>query len=178
MNYVQWLKNEGVSFDPSSLTESMALKLAEPVKDPGTPLIPVHRLVVHHSATESGNAACFRVLHRGVNRWNDIGYHFVIGNGTMSEDGAVERGRDVPFQGAHARGANEDSLGICLVGNFNSVKPSRAQMDSLGRLLRRLLKEYSLPLSSVTLHRLVKGSSTECPGHFITLPGIREIIES
>ncbi len=178
MNYVQWLKDQGISFDASLLTESMALKLAVPVKNPGTPMIPVCRIVVHHSATASGNAACFRVLHRGVNYWNDIGYHFVIGNGSLSEDGTVELGRAVPFKGAHARGANEDSLGICLVGNFNSVKPSRAQMDSLGRLLRSLMKEYSLSTSEITLHRLVQGSSTECPGRFITLPLIREIIES
>jgi len=176
MNYLQWLKNEGIGFHRSFLTEKLARRLAEPLKNPGTKRISVLRLVVHHSATDTGNAACFRVLHRGVNRWNDIGYHFVIGNGSYSGDGVVEKGRAVPYQGAHAKGANEDSLGVCLVGNFNRCEPSELQMVSLGKLLDSLLKKYSLPPGRITLHRLVKGSSTECPGRFLTLSGIMDII--
>lgn len=178
MNYVQWLKNEGIRFDPAALSEDAAAKLSLPVDDPGTPEIPVRRLVVHHSATSSGNAGCFRVLHRGVNGWLDIGYHFVIGNGTLSGDGEVEPGRKVPRRGAHARGANEDSLGICLVGNFNEARPTPLQMVSLGSLLRSLLSRYSLPASAITLHRLVRGSSTECPGKYLTLREIGDVVEA
>ena len=139
---------------------------------------PVKKIVIHHSATETGNAAFFRVLHRVVNLWNDIGYHFVIGNGSLSEDGEVEAGRPLPFQGAHARGANEDSIGICLVGNFNITEPTAAQMNSLGILLRKLMAEYSLSRDSITLHRLVSGSSTECPGKRLNLKKVIYLLDN
>lgn len=177
MNYTKWLKEQGFRFDPGELTEHRLRHLAEPVADPGTPLIQVKGLVVHHSATASGSAGCFRVLHRGINRWNDIGYHFVIGNGTHSGNGIVEEGRRVPYRGAHARGANHYTLGICLVGNFNETKPALEQLEALGGLLRNLLSTWGLESSSVTLHRLVKGSSTECPGRHLTLDEIREYVD-
>lgn len=47
-------------------------------------------------------------------RWSDIGYHFVI-----RRDGAVETGRPIDVIGAHAKGHNEGSIGICLVGGMN-----------------------------------------------------------
>lgn len=46
--------------------------------------------------------------------WSDIGYHFVI-----RRDGTVEAGRTVDLAGAHAKGHNETSIGICLVGGMS-----------------------------------------------------------
>ena len=48
-------------------------------------------IIVHHSASESGNAAKFDRDHRNRG-WDELGYHFVIGNGTMSGDGQIEVG--------------------------------------------------------------------------------------
>ena len=42
-----------------------------------------------------------------------IGYHFLI-----LPDGTVERGRPESMWGAHTRDHN-DTLGICLVGDFD-----------------------------------------------------------
>lgn len=46
--------------------------------------------------------------------WSDIGYHFVIGR-----DGRREVGRPLEIAGAHARGSNRNSIGICLIGGVN-----------------------------------------------------------
>lgn len=48
--------------------------------------------------------------HRGRG-WNGIGYHLVI-----RRDGTCEEGRDVERIGAHTKGHNSDSYGLCLVG--------------------------------------------------------------
>jgi N-acetylmuramoyl-L-alanine amidase len=48
--------------------------------------------------------------------WSDIGYHFVI-----RRDGTVETGRQIDQIGAHARGHNEGSIGICLVGGMDET---------------------------------------------------------
>ena len=103
-------------------------------------------IIIHHSATERGNAAIFDKEHREQNGWDGIGYDFVIGNGTNSGDGQVEvtfRWRQ-QITGAHCKTdnnwANEDGIGICLVGNFNNYSPSNRQLQSLTELVGFLQK--------------------------------------
>jgi hypothetical protein len=129
-------------------------------------------VVIHHSATDNGNTAIFDKWHREGNHWDGVGYHFVIGNGTDSGDGVVEptyrwRGQKT---GAHCGGtagnwANEDGVGICLVGNFNKTAPTRGQMQSLLRLARFLQARYRIPKSRVYGHGGTPGANrTDCPG--------------
>jgi len=179
VKYLEWLTKVGFTPGHAEITEDEVAEKAQPLEDPGCSVMKqVSGIVVHHSATETGNAACFRVLHRVVNGWNDVGYHFVIGNGSLSADGEIENGRVLPFQGAHATGANEFSAGICLVGNFNHTHPTAAQMKSLGILLRRLAAEYSIVREFVTVHRLVKGSHTQCPGSNLTLKDVLYLFDN
>jgi len=77
-------------------------------------------IVIHHSATENGNAAIFDRMHREHNHWDGVGYDFVIGNGTNSGDGEVE----VTFRwqgqiaGAHCGGT---------IGNWANIDVSITQ---------------------------------------------------
>jgi len=57
------------------------------------------------------------------NGWRDIGYHAVV-----RRDGTVEVGRPTAENGAHVRGHNHDSLGICWIGRD---QPSAIQYQSL-----------------------------------------------
>ncbi len=132
--------------------------------------------VVHHSADTSGNAAKYDRHHREVNGWDSLGYHFVVGNGSMSGDGEVEIGPRWPIQkhGAHARNHalgdnryNEEGIGICLVGAFDDggQRPTQRQLDELVRLTRWLMQRYGIPASRVLRH--CDTCTTECPGrHF------------
>lgn len=128
----------------------------------------VTRLVLHHSATETGCARVFRCLHRACNGWADIGYHFVIGNGTLSEDGEIEEGRPEWAVGAHARLNNDDSLGICLVGNMEDKSPTASQLEALRSLLIRLLSAHDLSREDIFLHGELAECSTRCPGRNFT----------
>ena len=49
---------------------------------------PWRYIVIHHSATASGNAAEFDREHR-ARGWDGLGYHFVIDNGVGGPDGRV-----------------------------------------------------------------------------------------
>jgi N-acetyl-anhydromuramyl-L-alanine amidase AmpD len=125
-------------------------------------------IIVHHSATASGNAAKFDAAHRDRG-WDGLGYHFVIGNGSLSGDGQVEIGPRWREQrhGAHCkvRGHaeyNQLGIGICLVGHFNNSRPSEAQMRSLARLTRGLMQRYRIPKSRVLGHGML--APTDCPG--------------
>ena len=109
-------------------------------------------IVLHHSATPGGNVAAFEAWHRSGSRRFALGmaYHFVIGNGRGMRDGELVAGSRWrrQQQGAHiaARlrdeqtGANlaAESIGVCLVGNFEHAAPTRAQLATLRRLVRVL----------------------------------------
>ncbi len=60
------------------------------------------------------------------NGWSDIGYQFVILNGCRKkgdyrpeDDGLLEKGRSWKIPGAHCRGENKTSIGVCLIGKRN-----------------------------------------------------------
>jgi N-acetylmuramoyl-L-alanine amidase len=129
------------------------------------------RFIIHHSATATGSAAEFDRMHRAKG-WDELGYHFVIGNGTGSSDGEVEVGGRWPKQkhGAHTKVAdhpeyNDLGIGICLVGNFDVTRPTESQMRSLARLVRFLMDRYDIPRGRIYGHGQLK--ATDCPGrHF------------
>lgn len=129
-----------------------------------------HYIIIHHSATEIGNADLFDKGHRKRGFWNGLGYHFVIDNGTAgTRKGQIETSHRWIHQmdGAHCNAGdmNKIGIGICLVGNFNEEQVSAAQMESLVWLVRQLQAKYRIPDSRVLRHRDVPGKKgTECPG--------------
>jgi N-acetyl-anhydromuramyl-L-alanine amidase AmpD len=134
-------------------------------------------VVIHHSATDFGGARRFDRGHREKG-WDDLGYHFVIGNGSDTRDGLVEVGPRWREQrhGAHCRSPedyyNEHGIGICLVGNFDEDAPSASQMQSLTRLLRFLCRKYDIPPTRVYTHGGVT-HLTACPGKHFDLKALR-----
>ena len=136
-------------------------------------------IIIHHSATAEGGAARFDKEHRG-NGWDELGYHFVIGNGSDTRDGAVEIGPRWVKQkhGAHAKTPdnrfNDYGIGICLVGNFENGRPSTQQMKSLTALVSQLMQRYNIPANRVIGHDDT-GRVTACPGRNLELQlaGIR-----
>ena len=143
-------------------------------------------MVIHHSATERGNAAIFDRMHREENHWDGVGYDFVIGNGTDSSNGQVE----VTFRwqqqvaGAHCGGtpenwANVDAIGICLVGNFNHSAATAKQLQSLSKLVRFLQKRYGISTSRIYGHSSTPGArSTDCPGRNSPVAALKQMLGS
>ena len=128
-------------------------------------------IVVHHSASDRGSAAVFDDWHRNGRHWDELGYHFVIGNGTGSSDGQVEIGPRWPKQkhGAHTKVWNREEynqvgVGICLVGNFDKTRPTRAQMDALAGLVDWLSARYRIDDAHIIGHSHV--CDTRCPGRY------------
>jgi hypothetical protein len=137
-------------------------------------------IVIHHSATPSGGAAAFDKMHRAKG-WDELGYHFVIGNGTDTRDGQIEVGSRWPKQkwGAHAKTAdnryNNYGIGICLVGNFDIDRPTAAQMKSLAKLVAFLMQTYHITPDRVIGHRDTK--PTDCPGRNMSIALVRRMAE-
>lgn len=126
-------------------------------------------IVVHHSATTVGNAKLIDRAHRKRGFSRGMGYHVLINNGTAGRaDGQIEIGSRWLRQqdGAHcnAGGMNHHGIGICLVGDFTSRKPSPAQLASLVAVIEQLRAYYRIPKSRVIRHLDVIGKATACPG--------------
>ena len=128
-------------------------------------------IVVHHSATPRGSAAAFDDWHRNGRHWDELGYHFVIGNGAGSGNGQVEVGSRWPKQkhGAHCKVGQDETynnfgIGICLVGNFEKSRPTDAQMHALARLVDYLAARYTIGDSHIIGHGDV--DDTKCPGRY------------
>ena len=127
-------------------------------------------IVLHHSATEAGNAETFGRFHRRRG-WDGLGYHFVIDNGRGGPDGQVEVGPrwTTQKQGAHCGHTpgdeyNRHGIGICLVGDFTRSDPSPAQQAALNKLLRHLMKTFGIAASNVIGHCQAPNQNTACPG--------------
>lgn len=122
----------------------------------------INRIILHCSATPQGanfTAADIRSWHlaRG---WSDIGYHYVIGI-----DGTVESGRCISKQGAHTKGHNKDSIGICYIGGVDSDRNPKNtltwdQRVSIKQLCRALRRTLNKPLY---LHGHNEYSTKACP---------------
>ena len=128
------------------------------------PIGEVEYLVVHCSATpEDMDIGASDIKRWHLQRgWLDIGYHYVI-----RRDGTVEKGRNDNTPGAHARGYNQKSLGICLVGGVESDGKSpeanytHAQWESLESLLSVLLVDHEG--AQVLGHRDLPNVHKACP---------------
>jgi hypothetical protein len=140
-------------------------------------------IVIHHSAGDFGSAAHFDKYHRTVKNWDELGYHFVIGNGNGATDGLIEVGPRWLKQkhGAHCKTDgnyyNEHGIGICLVGNFESKRPTNAQIQSLKRLVRFLMRETGVRAEKIVSHGDVTGK-TECPGRHFPLHWFRRSLDT
>jgi N-acetylmuramoyl-L-alanine amidase len=96
-------------------------------------LTDIRSAAIHHSATKSGSPEAFARYHVTTNGWPGIAYHFVI-----QKDGVIYWCNDPEAISYHVGNSNRHALGICLVGDFRTQKPTPEQLDSANRLIQHL----------------------------------------
>ena len=112
-------------------------------------------LVVHCSDTPNNqnlSAIDIHKMHLDFG-WDGIGYHKII-----KRSGAIENGRPEYWVGAHVRGKNDISLGVCLLGRDNFTKN---QFKSLERVLKKWKKVY--PDAKIVGHKDTGKTKKTCP---------------
>ncbi len=143
---------------------------------------PTH-IIVHHSAgfNESNNFASvveyYWDLHVNTNGWDDIGYNWLI-----DPNGVIYQGRLDNYQGAHFSCINENTIGICMIGDYTSSVPSQEAINALVDLVGFEATEHQIDVLDESYHETgdfiihnVSGhrdgndsqngcSSTVCPG--------------
>ncbi len=111
----------------------------------------------------------------GKEAFDDIGYHFLLAG-----DGRVVEGRRAEYLGAHAGGSNDDNIGVAMMGDFNKVQPTAAQLESLTRLVTYLSIKYKKdPNTKGFLEAHNHYSNTDCPGRHLMsrLEALRRVID-
>lgn len=149
-------------------------------------------LVIHHEGSSRGTLA---IADYHVNNpkdpkkpsfWAHIGY-----NWTIEMDGTVYYVLDLesatPYHAGYTEIAGDDLTqfpnqdpqfynyhywAVCLIGDLSKAPPTRAQTDSLARLIAAL-KTVMGPGFEIVGHNELPGKKTECPGKNLSMDWVR-----
>lgn len=123
----------------------------------------IKEIIIHCADTPAGRDD----RAKDIDRWHkaqgyaEIGYHYVV-----DIDGTIEPGRDVEKIGAHCKGHNANSIGICYIGGRNKNMSEREdtrtdeQKKSLVLLLKYLRAKY--PKAKIYGHRDFADKACPC----------------
>lgn len=122
----------------------------------------ITEIIIHCSATAEGldfSVRDIRAWHKAQG-WKDVGYHYVV-----RLDGTVQEGRPIDQAGAHCKGHNDRSIGICYIGGLaadgRTPKDTRttAQRAALRALVTRLQRQFP----AATVHGHNEFAAKACP---------------
>jgi N-acetylmuramoyl-L-alanine amidase len=147
-----------------------------PPYDKHTPV----RVVLHHSfqpkASAFGGDRTIRGIqdfHMDKQNWSDIGYHFLV-----SPDGLlIYEGRPVDAIGAHCGNTNKkaravfgntNSIGICLIGDYDTEKPSPQAVLTIQGLISFLEAKFGFKLPVFGHFQAAIPSPKSCPGGLLS----------
>jgi N-acetyl-anhydromuramyl-L-alanine amidase AmpD len=117
----------------------------------------INWIVVHCSDSDvpaHDNIEVVRGWHKNERNFSEIGYHYFI-----TKDGVVHSGRSENTVGAHVKGHNSGSIGICLSGRTGFTAD---QFRSLEGLLKDICTRHGLGKEDVLSHKDLDPHKT-CP---------------
>ena len=138
----------------------------------------IDSIILHCSDSQFGNAELIDHWHK-ERGWKRIGYHFIILNGLIHAkstfndiyDGALETGRELKTIGAHCKGFNRKSIGVCMIGKAEFTDK---QFDTLTFLYGDLCQTFGKELGIFGHYEL--DSKKTCPN--VMMDDIRQRLVS
>jgi len=124
------------------------------------------RIIFHCSATEDGKDYTVDQIRRWhtspPRNWRDIGYHYVI-----YRDGSIHEGRPIDQQGAHTRGENADSIGICYIGGVRDGKATDTMTMHQEIAWLKLVHSLRTVFGPMTIHGHNEFANKACPSFIV-----------
>ena len=123
----------------------------------------VEKIIVHCSATREGddtiNAEVIDRWHK-ARGWKGCGYHFIV-----LMDGTIEKGRDISQCGAHTKGLNFKSWGVCYIGGVekDGKTPKDTRTQKQKESLEYLLYFLKLLQPKAKIHGHRDFANKACP---------------
>lgn len=123
----------------------------------------INEIIIHCSATPEGKdytVEQIRDWHVKGNGWQDIGYHLVI-----YRDGSVHHGRPLAVAGAHCKGHNANSIGICYIGGCaaDGKTPKDTRTTEQRTAMRELVAYLQTLFPGATVHCHNEFANKACP---------------
>lgn len=134
----------------------------------------INEFIVHCSATPNARPVSVDTIRQWhiARGWKDIGYHYVI-----QPSGLVEDGRSLELTGAHCKGHNANSVGVCMIG---TNKFTIEQWNALRFLYGQLSKKHHIDAKPHNFY-----ANKICPGfdhdtlyHWITYAKLFKIVNN
>ena len=123
----------------------------------------INKIIVHCSATREGenfDVAEIRRWHVEGRGWSDIGYHFYI-----DLYGEIHKGRDIAKMGAHCKGQNRNSIGICYCGGVEAdgKTPKDTRNEEQKQALICVLRTLKAMYPNAVIHSHRDFANKACP---------------
>ncbi len=126
----------------------------------------INRIIIHCAATPEGKD--FTV--QQIDQWHRqrgfryIGYHFII-----YRDGSVHEGRPIEEIGAHCKGYNANSIGICYIGGCaaDGKTPKDTRTEAQRAALVRLVADLKARYPRATVHGHNEFANKACPSFIV-----------
>lgn len=122
----------------------------------------IKEIIVHCSATPEGKDYSVSEIRRWhlARGFSDIGYHYVI-----YRDGSTHKGREESKAGAHCKGHNSHSIGVCYIGGVekDGKTPKDTRTDAQRKSLLVLLTELKQRYPSAKIYPHYKFTAKACP---------------
>ena len=133
---------------------------------------PIKETIIHCSATRpewmagatvDAKVSEIRRWHKSKTPpWSDIGYHFVI-----DRNGFVAKGRPITRTGAHVKGRNSGTIGVCLIGGHGSAETdefSEHFTPMQDKALRALIADLQSKYGPLHVSGHNQYAAKACPG--------------
>ena len=126
-------------------------------------------IVIVHSGSPAGSAESIEAQHQSVG-YDDLGFHFLIGNGTGMGNGEIHlsnrwlnQSTGAQLQGLKPGDASK-TIEICLVGNGDRKPFTDQQIEYLAQLVSVLQDRFEIQSNRVFLHEDI--APTSSPGRY------------
>lgn len=122
----------------------------------------IMQMVIHCTATPEGRDC----TPKDIDSWHKekgfsgIGYHYVV-----DLSGKIHEGRPLDTIGAHARGYNAASIGVCYVGGIDKAgQPADTRTDAQKAALSTIVSAAKKTYPSITVvgHRDISAKACPC----------------
>lgn len=122
----------------------------------------IDEIILHCSATPEGRDVSLddiRRWHVEERGWSDVGYHFVI-----TLDGMVHVGRPMDIAGAHVKGRNANTIGICYIGGMDAdMVPKDTLLPKQEETMRKVIAALRLLFGDLELSGHNEYANKACP---------------
>ena len=139
------------------------------------------KIILHHSATKDSGMVSWNAIRRyhiHECRWGNIGYHwgieYIEDKGDPQGSYEILLGRTPDESGAHTKGENHDSIGICFVGNFDLIIPPPGMIFQGVKLVQWLCRQFNIPVAEIHGHR--EYANKTCPGALFDVDLFKDLV--